>query len=118
MMIWAKQKDVVINSDLLQQIVKEQDRARALEKPTCFLFNRVSTKLDTQETSLDQQEHDSYAYADKKGLHVACNFRVQETASKEEERHVFNQMIALLRSHLDGDDKEFLSVAMQAAAHG
>jgi SpoVK/Ycf46/Vps4 family AAA+-type ATPase len=26
-------------------------------------------------------------------------------------------MIALLRSHLDGDDKEFLSVAMQAAAH-
>src|ERR1035441_7725901 len=26
-------------------------------------------------------------------------------------------MIALLRSHLDGDDQEFLSVAMQAAAH-
>ena len=26
-------------------------------------------------------------------------------------------MIALLRSHLEGDDKEFLSVAMQAAAH-
>jgi SpoVK/Ycf46/Vps4 family AAA+-type ATPase len=26
-------------------------------------------------------------------------------------------MIALLRSHLDGDDREFLSVAMQAAAH-
>lgn len=26
-------------------------------------------------------------------------------------------MIALLKSHLDGDDKEFLSVAMQAAAH-
>lgn len=26
-------------------------------------------------------------------------------------------MIALLRSHLDGDDKEFLSVALQAAAH-
>jgi SpoVK/Ycf46/Vps4 family AAA+-type ATPase len=27
------------------------------------------------------------------------------------------QMIALLKSHLEGDDKEFLSVAMQAAAH-
>ncbi len=26
-------------------------------------------------------------------------------------------MIALLKSHLDGDDKEFWSVAMQAAAH-
>lgn len=26
-------------------------------------------------------------------------------------------MIALLKSHLDGDDQEFLSVAMQAAAH-
>jgi SpoVK/Ycf46/Vps4 family AAA+-type ATPase len=26
-------------------------------------------------------------------------------------------MIALLKSHLEGDDKEFLSVAMQAAAH-
>ncbi len=26
-------------------------------------------------------------------------------------------MIALLRSHVDGDDGEFLSVAMQAAAH-
>jgi len=26
-------------------------------------------------------------------------------------------MIALLRSHLDGDDREFLSIAMQAAAH-
>ena len=28
-------------------------------------------------------------------------------------RHI----IALLKSHLEGDDKEFLSVAMQAAAH-
>jgi hypothetical protein len=26
-------------------------------------------------------------------------------------------MIALLKSHLEGDDKEVLSVAMQAAAH-
>ena len=26
-------------------------------------------------------------------------------------------MIALLKSHVEGDDKEFLSVAMQAAAH-
>ena len=28
-------------------------------------------------------------------------------------RHI----LALLKSHLEGDDKEFLSVAMQAAAH-
>ena len=26
-------------------------------------------------------------------------------------------MIALLKSHVEGDDREFLSVAMQAAAH-
>ena len=26
-------------------------------------------------------------------------------------------MVALLKSHLEGDDREFLSVAMQAAAH-
>ena len=26
-------------------------------------------------------------------------------------------MIALLKSHMEGDDREFLSIAMQAAAH-
>ena len=86
-----------ISAELLQQIVLEQARAEALEKSACFLFNRVSTKMDSQETSLDQQEHDSFSYAQKQGLHVVYNFRVQETASKEEERHVFNQMISLLK---------------------
>ena len=66
----------------------------------CFLFNRVSTKMHEQETSLEQQERDSFAYAKRNNLHVAYNFRVQETASKEEERHVFNQMITLLKSEL------------------
>ena len=30
---------------------------------------------------------------------------------------VARHMIALLKSHVEGDDREFLSVAMQAAAH-
>ena len=57
--------------------------------PGCFLLNRVSTNKVEQDASLQQQEHDSYAYAALKGFHVVHNFRVQETASKDESRHVF-----------------------------
>lgn len=38
---------------------------------------------------------------------------VRQRQSMSTSRHI----IALLKSHLEGDDKEFLSVAMQAAAH-
>ena len=90
----------IMNPELLQEIFKEQAKARQLQKPACFLFNRVSTKKDEQETSLEQQEHDSFAYAAKKGFHVVYNFRVQETASKEEERHAFMAVVSLLKSEL------------------
>lgn len=89
-----------VSPALLQTIIKEQGLARSRGLTGCFLFNRVSTKMSEQETSLEQQEHDSDAYARRKGLHVVYNFRVQETASKEEHRHTFNQMISLLRSDL------------------
>jgi DNA invertase Pin-like site-specific DNA recombinase len=89
-----------MSPQLLQTIITAQSEAAELNKPTCFLFNRVSTKMEEQETSLDQQEEQSFAYAKRKGLHVAYNFRVQETGSKEDERHVFNQMITLLKSDL------------------
>lgn len=58
----------------------------------------MSTKLVEQETSLDQQEYDSVAFAEKMGYHVVHKFRVQETASKASKRVVFNQMVNLLRS--------------------
>ena len=80
--------------------MRAQSEAQKYKIPACFLFNRVSTTMAEQETSLEQQEHDSYAYAKRRGLQVVYNFRVQETGSKEEERHVFNQMITLLKSDL------------------
>lgn len=89
-----------VSPALLQTIIKEQGVARSRGLTGCFLFNRVSTRMSEQETSLDQQEHDSDAYATRNGLHVVYNFRVQETASKEEHRHAFNEMISLLRSDL------------------
>ena len=85
---------------LLQKIMKGLTEARAAAKPGCFLFNRVSTKMEEQETSLEQQELDSKKYVEGKGFHVVHNFRVQETASKEDKRHVFNSMVEILKSDL------------------
>lgn len=89
-----------VTPEVLKNIFEGQSEAQSLERPGCFLFNRVSTKQDAQETSLEQQEHDSFQYAQRQGLHVVFNFRVQETASKEEERHAFNQLIQILKSDL------------------
>ncbi|MDH5665814.1 MAG: recombinase family protein, partial [Nitrosopumilus sp.] len=95
-----KSRKSKIKPELLQQIVAVQTEAREQGRAGCFLFNRVSTKMTEQETSLEQQEHNSYEYAKRMGLYVVYNFRVQETASKEEERHVFNLMLTLLKSEL------------------
>lgn len=57
------------------------------------IFNRVSTKEQSEGYSLEAQEKLNRSYADKYGLEVRKSYSISESASKSTQRKVFQEMM-------------------------
>ncbi len=60
---------------------------------TAVIFNRVSTKEQSEGYSLEAQAKLNRAYADKNGLKVLKSFSISESASKSTQRKIFDEMV-------------------------
>lgn len=65
-----------------------------MDKANTVILARVSSKAQEDEGySLDAQLKLLHSYCDNKGLHVVKVFKIAETASKEQSRKVFHEML-------------------------
>lgn len=80
--------------------LKDKEQEQAARKPLrAAIYCRVSTDEQEENTSLDTQESDCRAYAEKNGYVIVCVFRETFTGALYRERKKLSAIRELIRGH-------------------
>ena len=92
-------KELEIEPEIIEAIIKGKAEAKKLGQETAFCFARISSQQQKEGVSLEHQVEQQSKYASENKLFILHQWSVVETAWKADKRPDFQKMLRLTERH-------------------